>query len=190
MTPIAGTTMNGCRCLDNTPVSGVLVDGNTPNIDTTQHGTWASGLFTVNKEGQSFIRIAFQFSANFHLRGIDLSIFNCPAQGIGITAIKVYSSFFFPIFSIAATTSSPNMEIQLSDNCNSLSVTSIPIDLPVTSSVYFVEFSFTGGSSSHQLSWLYIGEISFRDVTPMLPTIEGTTIVNEGENSIMLPLRR
>ena len=180
MTLNTGTTMTLCKCQDNTPVSGVLVDGNTPNIDTTQHETWASGLFTVNEVEQNFTRIGFQFSTNFHLRGIYLAIFNCPAQGIGITAVKVYSSIFFPSFDV--TRSSPMMEIQLSDNCNSLSYTSIPINLPdiVSSSVYFVEFSFTVGSN-----WLYLGEIRFRDVTPTLPTIEGTTIVKEGENSII-----
>lgn len=187
MTPITGTTMNGCDCPGNTPGGGVLFDGNTPNIDVTQHGIWASGLLTVNRGEQNFTRIGFQFTINFYLRGIDLAVFNCPAQGIGITAIKVYSSFFFPSFFIAATTSSPTLEIQLNDNCHSLTDISIPIDLPetLTSSVYFVEFSFTGGSSTYQLNWLYLGEIRFKDVTPsMVPTIEET--VNEGENSIIL----
>ena len=52
MMPISGTTINGCDCPGTTPVSGVLIDGDIPSIDTTQHGTWASGLFVVNRNGQ------------------------------------------------------------------------------------------------------------------------------------------
>ena len=60
MMPIGGTAANGCDCPGSTPVSGVLIDGVIPSIDTTQRGTWARELFTANRNGQNSIRIGFE----------------------------------------------------------------------------------------------------------------------------------
>ena len=65
-----------------------------PSIDTIQQG-WASELFTVNRNGQDSIMIGFQFLSEFYLRGIETVLFHCPVQGIGVTGVKVYSSFIF-----------------------------------------------------------------------------------------------
>ena len=57
-----------------TPVSGVLIDGVIPSIDnTTQHGTSASELFTVNRNRQDSIMIGFVFLSEFSLRGIEIA---------------------------------------------------------------------------------------------------------------------
>ena len=185
MMPISGT-INGCDCPGSALVSGVLIDGVIPSIDATQRGTWASELFTVRRNGTGSIMIGFQFSSEFILRGLEVILFNCPVQGIGLTGVKVYSSFLFPHFINAATTllvtyySSPP-----SDSCQSLSTISIPLHPPMASSgLYFIEFMFTGGSSMHQLNWLYLGEIRFSDEPPTIvtTTMAETTTENEGKH--------
>ena len=176
MIPYSGSNINGCDCPGNTPVSGVLIDGVIPSIDTTQNGTWASELFTVNINGQDSIIIGFSFLSEFGIRGIEIVIFNCPVQGIGITGVKVYSSFIFPTFNSFASTLLVTYSSPPSDNCRSLSTISIHVQSPMASFSYFVEFFFAGGSSVHQLNWLYLGEIRFSDETPttMIPITSGT----------------
>ena len=93
MMPISGTAINGCDC-PGTPASGVLIDGVIPSIDTTQQG-WARELFIVNRNGQVSIMIGFRFSSEYYLRTIEIAIFHCPVFGIGITGVKVYSSFIY-----------------------------------------------------------------------------------------------
>ena len=172
MMPYSGTAINGCDCPGNPPANGSLIDGVIPSIDTTQSGMWASELFTVNRNGQDSIIIGFNFLSEFGIRGIEIVIFNCPVQGIGITGVKVYSSFNFPAFISAASTLLVTHSSPPSDNCRSLSTISIPVQSPMASFIYFVEFLFAGGSSVHQLNWLYLGEIRFSDTT---------TIRSEGE---------
>ena len=98
MMPISGTTINGCDCPGTTGINGTLIDEIIPSIDTAQRGTWARELFTVNRNGQDSIIIGFAFSSQFSLRTTEIALFHCPIQGIGITGIKVYSSFNFPAF--------------------------------------------------------------------------------------------
>ena len=110
-------------------------------------------------------------------------LFNCPVLGIGITGIKIYSSFIFPQFFISASTLLVTNISLASENCQSLSTISVPLQPPITSYYYFIEFLFTGGSSVHQLSWLYLSEIRFSNETPpMIPTavIKITTDIEEG----------
>ena len=108
-------------------------------------------------------------------------LFHCPIQGISVAGINVYSSFLFPAFistasSLLVTHSSPP-----SDNCQSLSTISIPVQPPMAASY------ITGGSTVNQLNWLYLGEIRFSDETPTsnTPTTESTS---EGEihNTILI----
>ena len=178
MIPIGSSSTNGCDCPGTTPVSGVLIDGNIPSIDTTQRGTWASGLFVVNRNGQDSFMIGFQFYSAFLLRGIEVVVFNCPIQGIGVSAINVYSSFIFPTFLVPASVLVGSHTIQLNDNCNSLSVVSIPIQTEILDKL-FIKFIFTGGSSVNVLNWLSIGEIRFSDEAPMIPVTDEIT-TNEG----------
>ena len=166
MMPIGGSTINGCDCPGNLLVSGVLIDGVIPSINT-QNGTWARELFTVNRNGQDSIMIGFEFSSVFYLREIEIVLFQCPILGIGITGVKIYSSFLFPAFVSAASTLLATLSFSSSDNCQSLSTPSIPIQPPMASSnIYFIKFLFTGGSSMHQLNWLYLGEMGFSDEVP------------------------
>jgi hypothetical protein len=124
----------------------------------------------MNRNGQGSIIIGFQFLQHFYLRGIEIVLFQCPVQGIGITGVKIYSSFIFPAFISAASSLLVTHSSPPSDNCQSLSTISIPIQPPIESSSYFIEFLFTGGSSVHQLNWLYLGEIRFSDEAPTSTT--------------------
>jgi hypothetical protein len=185
--PIGSSTINGCDCPGTGPVNGTLIDGVIPSIDRTQHGTWASELFTVNRNGQDSIMVGFDFLSPFYLRGIEIVLFHCPVLGIGITGVKIYSSFLFPTFTSAASILLVTHSSPPNDNCQSLSTISIPIQSPMAASdiyIYFIEFMFTGGSSVHQINWLYLGEIRFSDEVP--PPSNTPTTEAEGEICIIL----
>ena len=183
MMPISDTAVNGCDCPGSTPVNGSLIDGIIPgpNIDTRQQG-WASGLFTVNRNGQDSIMIGFEFSQDLSLRLIEIVLFHCPVQGIGITGVNIYSSFVFPAFMSTASTLLVTYNTTPSDNCQYLSTISIPLQLQsmMPISLYFIEFLFTGASSVNQINWLFLGEISFSDEAPTStsPTPEGEIYLN------------
>ena len=164
MMPITHSTTDGCDCPGNTPVNGTLIDGVIPSIDTTRG--WASELFTVNRNGRDSIMIGFWFLSEFSLRGIEIAAFHCPVLGIGITGVKVYFSFVFPDFISTASPLLVTHSSTLSDNCQSLSTVSFPIESSMASQIYFIEFLFTGGSSVSQLNWLYLGEIRFSNMSP------------------------
>ena len=132
MTPYGGSTINGCDCPGNFLVSGVLIDGVIPSIDTQNGGTWASELLTVNRNGQDSIMIGFQFLSEFDLRGTEIAIFHCSVVAIGITGVKIYSSFAFPHIFSEASSLLVTFNSLLSDNCQSLSTLSIPVQPPMT----------------------------------------------------------
>ena len=180
MMPISGTAINGCDCPGTVPVNGTLIDGVIPSIDTTQQG-WASELFTVNRNGRDSVMIGFWFLSEFSLRGIEIVLFQCPITGIGITEVNIYSSFIFPTFIRAVSTLLSTLGFSPSDNCQSLSRLSVLVQPPMTpSNIYFIEFLFTGGSSVHQLNWLFLGEIRFSDETPTTTS----TITTEIEGKV------
>ena len=184
MMPISGTAINGCVCPGNTLVNGSLIDGVIPSIDTTQNETWASELFTVNRNGQDSIMIGFNFLSEFSLRGIKIVLFHCPVQGIGITGVNIYSSFVFPDFITAASALLVTQSFPPREDCQSLSTISVSVQPPMTpSNNYFIKFLFTDGSSVNQVNWFYLGEIRFSDETPTMPptAMTETTTENEGE---------
>ena len=189
MMPISGTSINGCNCPGTTPASGVLIDGDIPSIDTTQRGTWASGLFVVNRNGQDLFVIGFQFTSSFMLRELEVTYFDCPTWGAGVTTINVYSSFGFPTFLTAASTNIGVLSLvgNAAQGCTSLRTISIPVQSTESSNIYFIEFSFAGGSSINTLNWLHLGEIRFSDVplsTSTTATTTGELLSNKHETTI------
>ena len=182
MIPISATTTNGCDCPGTFPVGGVLIDGDIPSIDTTQHGTWASGLFVVNRNGQDSSVIGFQFSSLFWLRELEVTYFDCPIWGAGVTTINVYSSFIFPTFLTAASTNIGVLSLvgDTAQGCTSLRTISIPVQSTESNSHYFIEFSFVGGSSVNPLNWLHLGEIRFSNVPLTVPTTASITTTTPG----------
>ena len=189
MMPISGTTT--CNCPGSTaPVSGVLIDGVIPSIDTTQHGTWASELFIVNRNGQDSFMIGFQFINSFFLRRVEVVYLDCQVWGTGLSAVNVYSSFLFPDFLTIASTNIGMLSLvdDTYQNCISLRTLSIPLQPTISIQNYFIEFIF-GGSSARPISWLHLAEIRFSDVAPvmMMPNVmTETTTKNEGKIGIQM----
>ena len=176
MMPITGTNINGCDCPGiPTPASGVLIDDVIPSINTTQHGTWATELFVVNRNGQDSFTIGFQFNIDIHLRGVEVTYLDCQIWGTGISAINVSSSHGFPTFNPFASTRIGVLSLvgDAGQSCTSLETVSIPTQPMGASSNIFIEFSFVGGSSVRPFNWLHLAEIRFSDVEP--PTITTTT---------------
>ena len=127
--------------------------------------------------------IGFDFSSEVYPRGIEIVLFRCAVVGIGVIGVKVYSSFNFPTFISTASSLLITYNSQPSDNCQSLSTISIPVQPPMApSQIYFMEFLFTGGSSMLQLNWLYLGEIRFSDEEP---TSNTATTESGGEIRIL-----
>ena len=90
MKPIPGTSTNACDCPGTTPAAGgVLVDGNVPNMDTTQCGTWADGLFVVNNNRQNSIMTGFLFEHSFYLRSVQVTYFDCRRWGTGVSNVLI-----------------------------------------------------------------------------------------------------
>ena len=69
-----------------------LVDGVVPTLPPSLVGVndWAAGLFTVNRNGEAFIEIGFDFGGSVELTQIELDLFNCPDWGIAAQNISVY----------------------------------------------------------------------------------------------------
>ena len=175
MMPIGGSNIDGCDCPGNPQVSGILIDGVIPSIDTTQHGTWASELFVVNRNGQDSFMVGFEFSNSFFLRHVEIVYLDCPIWGIGSSAVNVYSSNLFPTFVTAASTNIGMLSLaeNIDQGCSSLRTISIPLQPTISKEFYFIEFTFSG-SSIRPINWLHLAEIRFSDVTPTsIPTTTG-----------------
>ena len=184
MITIGSTATNDCDCPGTTPVNGSLIDGVIPSIDTTQRGTWASELFVVNRNGQDSIMIGFQFPDSDFLRRVEITYLDCPIWGAGTTTVSVYSSFVFPIFIPSASNQIGELSLidDVVQSCTSLKTVSITTQ-PMSSSIFYVKFSFIGGSSVHPLNWLHLAEITFSDKE--VPSIVTTTTTEYITSSII-----
>ena len=183
MMPISGTTMKSCDCPGTTPVSGVLIDGDIPSIDTTQRGTWASGLFVVNRNGQDSFVIGFELISS-SLREVEIIYFDCAIWGAGVTTINVYSSQTFPQFLTPAATNIGMLSLvsDMSPNCTALRTIYIPVQQALEpANNFFINFTFAGGSSVNSLNWLHLGEIRFSDVPLTTPTTASILTTTTGE---------
>ena len=182
MMPISGTDINGCDCPgegeDIIPISGVLIDGIIPGIDTTQRGSWASELFVVNRTSneRDSIKIGFQFSNVFLFKSVEIVYFKCLIWGIGLTAVNVYSSFSFPMFSSASSTNIGMLSLaeNTDQSCTSLRTISITFQPTISTDIYFIEFTF-GGSPARPINWLHLAEIRFSDVQAPTSTTSTTS---------------
>ena len=91
----------------------------------------------MNRNGQDFILIGFHFSGTIILRNVEISYLDCPIWGTGLSAVNVYSSFVFPMFSSAASTNIGILSLtnDLIASCSSLGTISIPLQPTVTETV-------------------------------------------------------
>ena len=111
-----------CDCMGTSSegtITGVLIDGMIPTIDTSQRGNWTFQLFTVQTSMPSYT-LGFRFQSRVALQEVELYVLYCPAWQIGATTINVYDSTTYPIFtrtvpSVGSVTLTSNMQ-----NCESL----------------------------------------------------------------------
>ena len=158
------SAVNGCDCPGTNPANGVLIDGVIPSIDTTQHGTWASELFIVNRNEQDSFMIGFEFRDDINIKRIEVAYLDCQIWGTGTSAIEVYSSYVFPEFIQGASNRIGELSLinDIVQSCISFTTVIIPTR-SMDSSNFYVKFSFTGVSSVRPLNWLHLAEIRFSD---------------------------
>ena len=143
-------------------ITGVLIDGMIPTIDTSQRGNWASQLFTVQRSTTNYA-LGFRFQSRVALQEVELYVLYCPAWQIGATTINVYDSTTYPTF----TRTAPSVgSVNLTSNMNCESPTRVSILLQTTLRVssYFIEFT-----NPTQIHWLHIAEMRFSD--QLIPTV-------------------
>ena len=169
--------MNGvCDCSGNVQTTSALIDGVYPSglIDTT--GTnWASDFFTINRNGDN-VSIGFQWDSGFELRGVELKLFNCVAEGTAIHTINVYATVSYTSLTPLVSPPGPvGTYLPTGNDIGCFGVTTIVIPTtPIGFSLpnYFLEFSFPPGDSN---TGIYIAEVRFSDTTITVPTAVSST---------------
>ena len=174
-----------CDCTDSTLNLGdeaiaasVLIDGVVPTIDTSERNddgdlVWAAPLLTVRASTGS-VTLGFRFQTRVMLCEVELYVFHCPAWGIGAFEIRVQNGAAFPQFitgifpSIGAVILTSDMQ-----DCESLTRVSIPLQMAISTSSYFIEINSFFGT----IEWVHIAEVRFNqcDSTTMATTDPNTT---------------
>ena len=156
---VSGITTCDCGAhstLGDEAITGVLIDGVIPTIDTSERNTageWAAPLFTVRGSTDT-VTLGFRFPASVVLHEVKLYLFHCPAWGIGAERIVIHNgaSFSNSIGSVILT-SDPQ-------NCISLTGVAIPLQTTRNTASYFIEFSNPSGDL---IEWVHIAEVRFSD---------------------------
>ena len=172
-----------CLCSGGVQTNSALIDGVYPSgvIDTTD-SNWARDFFTISRNGDSIVRIGFQWSSGFELRGVELKLFNCVSEGIAIHTINVYASITFPGFSpLVVPPGLVGTYLPTGNDLDCTGVTTIVIPTtPITIisvPTYFLEFSFPQGDSN---TGIFIAEARFSDTT--------TSVLTDATSSLPLQL--
>ena len=184
VTSINGSSVNGscpqecvegdvCDCTNTAlNITGVLIDGVVPTIDITQRRTtWARQLLAV-RTGRQHYAIGFRFGSRIMLCAVELYVFHCPSWNIGTDTINIYYTLTFPSF-IKLFNSAGNVTLTSDmENCESLTRVSIPLQVSINISNYFIEFTNSNGMLVHQV---YVGEVRFSDQPTPNPEEMSTT---------------
>ena len=124
-----------CDCTS----SSFLVDGVSPNIDTSDND-WAAQLVTVRRNEGTFyllfshVLLTFGFDTAVSPTGIEIDLFHCPDWGIGAPRIGVYYNEEYDF--IIRTISSDSLVVDLpfksvtatESDCDSLSTVMVSPD--------------------------------------------------------------
>ena len=154
-------------------VISYLVDGNSPNIDTST-SDWASQLVTVRKNDGTLdipldhVVLTFGFDTAVSLTSIELDLFLCPEWNIGAPFISVYgdneSSLVYHSSNFVVS-HTPN-EI----SCDSLSTVTISFQDVLSYHNWHIVVTF---AAQPHIEWVHVGEVRFLgigvDSTP-IPT--------------------
>ena len=165
-----------CNCPGGVQTNSALIDGVYPSgvIDTTDPN-WARDFFTISRNGESVVRIGFQWSSGFELRGVELKLFNCAPEGTAIQTINVYASITFPAFTplvvppgLVGTYLPTGNDL----DCTGVKTVVIPTTPVASLANYFLEFSFPQGENN---TGIYIVEAQFSDTAITVPSETSST---------------
>ena len=152
-----------CDCTS----SSFLVDGVSPNIDTSDND-WAAQLVTVRRnEGTrdipfSHVLLTFGFDTAVSPTGIEIDFFHCPDWGIGAPRIGVYfnEKYNFTIRTISSDSNNIDLSFKsvtttVSD-CDYLSTGIVSPD-PGPYHIFHIIMTF----DTQPIDWVYVGEVKF-----------------------------
>ena len=139
-----------------------LVDGCSPDIDTNTFD-WASQLVTVRRnEGTSDIHfphvlLTFGFETAVSPTGIEIDLFHCPEQGIGVPRIRVYVNQEYNL-ALNYNLPFPPGVWPSQSSCDSLSTVNITGDLlsPDSKFPYHTFHILVDLSLDQSIQWVYI----------------------------------
>ena len=196
---VNGSASNGgCTNSSTTSFTGVslcrsgnssLVDGVVPTLPPSLVGEndWAAGLFTLNRNGGTFIEIGFNFGRSVELTQIELDLFNCPEWNIAAPNISVYSYGSFPAMLPPRTiiTHKGSVTTLNSTSCDSITTVLIPLQRRVNAIIYYLEFTFDNAPS---VQWVHLAEVRFFNSTPP-PTPTTNTMSTDTGNYLHQQLK-
>ena len=121
--------------------------------------SWAAGLFTVNRNGQSFY-IGFEFNGPENFTRVELDLLNCPEWGIAAETITVYEYNFGILNFVAAIATELGRRTTNATSCTSIVRVVIPLELPQNPTIpYVIDFTFSNTATNIQ--WVHIAEVRF-----------------------------
>ena len=179
------SSINTCDCTaatlgDEAITASVLIDGVVPTIDTSERNSadefvWAAPLLTVRASTGS-VTLGFRFQTRVVLCEVELYVFHYPAWGIGTEEIIIHNGATFPQFITGAFPSRGGV-VLTSDmqDCTSLTRVSIPLQMAISTSSYFIEINSVSGT----IEWVHIAEVRFSDDCAMSTTSTNTNAFTE-----------
>ena len=153
--PCVGVVSNitTCDCgthsaIGREAITGVLIDG-IPTIDILMRGTagdvtWAAPLFTVRGSTDT-VTLGFRFPASVVLHEVELYLFHCPAWGIGAERIVIHNGASLPQFIRLFNSIGSVTLIGDQRNCISLLRVSIPLQMAMSTTLHYIEFTNPSG---------------------------------------------
>ena len=145
-----------------------LVDGVSPNIDTSDND-WAAQLVTVRRnEGNADIHfhhvlLTFGFDTAVSPTGIEIDFFHCPDLGIGAPRIDVFynKENNLTLHTNSTDSNAINLPFRAAvtttvSDCDSLSNATISPD-PGPNHIFHILVTF----NTEPIDWVYVGEVRF-----------------------------
>ena len=143
-------------------VISYLVDGNSPDIDTST-SDWASELVTVRKNDGigdilfDHVVLTFGFGTAVSLTSIELDLFLCPEWNIGAPFITVYGDnsgnlVYNPSFKVLRN------HVPNKISCDSLSTVTISLQNIWFYYNWHIVVSF---AAQPDIEWVHVGEVRF-----------------------------
>ena len=140
--------------------SSVLVDGVSPNINTSDND-WAAQLVTVRRNMEMFridfdhVLLTFGFDTAVSLTRIEIDLFHCPDLGIGAPTINIH---YNPEYNLTFSISLPGFaQVLITDpNCTSL-FTAVILPQGQVFHILHILVDF----DSKPIDWVYVGEVKF-----------------------------